>query len=71
MPTSPLPNEPGPCPICHRVCSDTPDVSGYRPFCSRRCQQVDLVRWMDGKYAIVDEFADDDVEGDNSESHLL
>jgi endogenous inhibitor of DNA gyrase (YacG/DUF329 family) len=25
------------------------------PFCSSRCRQVDLVRWLDGRYAIVDE----------------
>ena len=25
------------------------------PFCSERCQQVDLHRWMDGRYTIVEE----------------
>ncbi len=24
------------------------------PFCSKRCKQVDLYRWMNGNYTIVD-----------------
>jgi endogenous inhibitor of DNA gyrase (YacG/DUF329 family) len=35
------------CPICARK----PDAK-YRPFCSRRCADVDLARWMSGSYAI-------------------
>lgn len=35
------------CPIC-----DKPAVQGYRPFCSRRCADVDLQRWFSGRYAI-------------------
>lgn len=27
------------------------------PFCSNRCQEVDLLRWMGGKYAVVEEAA--------------
>ncbi|CUH74630.1 zinc-binding protein [Tritonibacter multivorans] len=35
------------CPICGE---DTrPD---FRPFCSRRCADIDLVRWMNGTYAV-------------------
>ena len=36
-----------PCPIC-----DKPPVAAYRPFCSRRCADVDLGRWMNESYAI-------------------
>lgn len=43
-----------PCPICRKPA--TPD---YRPFCSRRCANVDLQRWMSGTYAIP---ASDDDE---------
>ena len=43
------------CPICKRRCPDTPEAATFRPFCSQRCQQVDLMRWVDGKYAIVDD----------------
>ena len=35
------------CPICKK---DTDPR--YRPFCSRRCADVDLGRWLSGSYAI-------------------
>ena len=35
------------CPICSR-----PSQEGSRPFCSPRCAQVDLGRWLTGSYAI-------------------
>jgi hypothetical protein len=35
------------CPICRRVAA--PET---RPFCSERCAQVDLGRWMTESYAI-------------------
>jgi uncharacterized protein len=36
-----------PCPICGK-----PAVAEYRPFCSKRCADVDLQRWFTGRYAI-------------------
>jgi hypothetical protein len=36
-----------PCPICKR-----PSVQEYHPFCSQRCADVDLERWLGGHYAI-------------------
>ncbi|NWH07319.1 MAG: DNA gyrase inhibitor YacG [Alphaproteobacteria bacterium] len=35
------------CPICGR-----PAEPRERPFCSRRCRDVDLGRWLSGAYAI-------------------
>lgn len=35
------------CPICQ----DPPDPK-YRPFCSRRCADVDLAHWLRGDYVI-------------------
>ncbi|SIO54865.1 hypothetical protein SAMN05444722_3424 [Rhodovulum sp. ES.010] len=35
------------CPICKK-----PADPAYRPFCSRRCADVDLGRWLGGRYAI-------------------
>ncbi len=32
-------------------CSKPVDLT-YRPFCSKRCADVDLSRWLGGKYAI-------------------
>ena len=43
------------CPIC-----DKPAVSQYRPFCSRRCADVDLGKWLTGGYAIPSEAAEED-----------
>lgn len=36
-----------PCPIC-----DKPSVRATYPFCSKRCADVDLNRWLTGAYAI-------------------
>ena len=46
------------CPICAK-----PRVMAYRPFCSKRCQQVDLGRWLGEVYTIpVTEHDDEDGE---------
>jgi endogenous inhibitor of DNA gyrase (YacG/DUF329 family) len=37
----------GQCPVCGK-----PTQSEYRPFCSKRCADVDLNRWLTGSYAI-------------------
>jgi endogenous inhibitor of DNA gyrase (YacG/DUF329 family) len=45
------------CPICR---AET--VEKFKPFCSRRCADVDLARWLGGAYAIpVEEPADEDA----------
>ncbi|MES2843598.1 MAG: DNA gyrase inhibitor YacG [Pseudomonadota bacterium] len=43
------------CPICQKA-SDPK----YRPFCSRRCADVDLGRWLKGSYAIPADAAEDE-----------
>jgi endogenous inhibitor of DNA gyrase (YacG/DUF329 family) len=43
------------CPICGRATQ--PD---FRPFCSKRCADVDLQRWLSGRYAVP---AVEDEEG--------
>jgi len=43
------------CPICGK-----PAMAGHRPFCSVRCANVDLNRWLKGAYAIPAVEADDD-----------
>lgn len=35
------------CPTCGR-----PAVHAHRPFCSRRCADIDLGRWLGERYAI-------------------
>lgn len=47
---------PRPCPICGQ-----PENFAFRPFCSKRCADVDLHRWLNGGYAIpVTEDEDED-----------
>lgn len=36
------------CPIC-----DKPAAQTYKPFCSKRCADVDLAKWLSGSYAIT------------------
>jgi len=35
------------CPQCGNA-----SVRAYRPFCSKRCRDLDLAKWLDGAYAI-------------------
>ena len=43
------------CPICKKPVPPVSDPSAsFTPFCSRRCKEIDLVRWCDGRYAIVE-----------------
>lgn len=47
----------GKCPICGK-----PTVAAMRPFCSKRCADIDLNRWLSGVYA-VPVVEDDDEDG--------
>lgn len=51
----------GRCPICR-----SPSVLRYRPFCSKRCADVDLARWLGGRYAIAGGNVDEDEDGDDA-----
>jgi len=44
-----------PCPICGK-----PVVKASKPFCSERCRDVDLNRWLSGSYAIPGKPTDDE-----------
>jgi hypothetical protein len=35
------------CPVCGK-----PTAQGFKPFCSKRCADIDLGRWFKGGYAI-------------------
>ncbi|MFN3170928.1 MAG: DNA gyrase inhibitor YacG [Hyphomicrobiales bacterium] len=45
------------CPVCGK-----PTVKDHAPFCSSRCKDVDLNRWLSGHYSIPGT-PDDDSEG--------
>jgi endogenous inhibitor of DNA gyrase (YacG/DUF329 family) len=49
------------CPICGK-----PTADRYKPFCSRRCADVDLSRWLKGSYAIPGEPAGDEDDAPRS-----
>ena len=38
----------------------------FKPFCSRRCADIDLSRWLDGRYAIPAQETDDSGSGRES-----
>ena len=47
------------CPLCEQ-----PAKAPHTPFCSRRCAQLDLGRWLTGEYTIPahEAMEDSDVE---------
>lgn len=46
------------CPICGK-----PRSVDHSPFCSTRCRDRDLVRWLDDGYAIPGPPVDPDADG--------
>ncbi len=45
------------CPIC-----DKETVKAYPPFCSKRCADVDLGKWLSGDYAVPSEDPEEALE---------
>ncbi|WP_025885852.1 DNA gyrase inhibitor YacG [Asaia prunellae] len=43
------------CPICKR-----PTETAFRPFCSKRCADIDLGRWFNESYSIPASTGDDE-----------
>jgi uncharacterized protein len=60
-PVTPLPARPRRCPICGK-----PAVVAHRPFCSARCANIDLGRWLKEGYSIPTDDQPEDA-GDDSE----
>lgn len=46
------------CPLCGK-----PQQTAFRPFCSKRCADIDLGRWLKGSYVVPGREVD---EGDAS-----
>ena len=59
------------CPICKSEA-----VEAYKPFCSKRCADIDLGKWFNDSYAIAGNEDDEDatsaekapIDRDNSRS---
>ena len=47
------------CPVCKAA-----TIEAYRPFCSKRCSDIDLGRWLKGTYAIAGGATGADEDGD-------
>jgi endogenous inhibitor of DNA gyrase (YacG/DUF329 family) len=47
------------CPTCNK-----PGDPEFRPFCSKRCSDVDLNRWLTGAYVLPGTEEDEPDDGD-------
>lgn len=45
------------CPICKKDTAQT-----YRPFCSKRCADIDLGKWFGGDYAVPSQDPEEVIE---------
>ncbi len=64
-PVKVVPLKKGKCPTCAKT-----SAAAYFPFCSKRCSDLDLGRWLDGGYRIPTNEAPSDAapnEGDDEE----
>lgn len=50
------------CPICGK-----PAAARFRPFCSERCSDLDLGRWLKERYVIpgTEQVTDESEDGEN------
>jgi Uncharacterized protein conserved in bacteria len=46
------------CPICGKHM-----VAEHKPFCSQRCQKIDLNRWLSGVYLVPGQDGEAALEG--------
>jgi len=49
------------CPICRRAA-----FAEFRPFCSRRCKDDDMRRWIEGSYRIPTSETPGEGEGEGT-----
>ncbi len=47
------------CPICRKK-----TVAAFRPFCSKRCADIDLGKWLTGQYAVASNDPEDQEEAE-------
>jgi endogenous inhibitor of DNA gyrase (YacG/DUF329 family) len=59
MTASARPPRTRPCPICGKA-----SVKAWEPFCSPRCKDIDLHRWLSGTYGIPAVEADEPDAGE-------
>ena len=52
------------CPICGK-----PALAQFRAFCSQRCADVDLNRWLSGVYAVPGKEDEEEEDGSAAPEH--
>jgi endogenous inhibitor of DNA gyrase (YacG/DUF329 family) len=40
----------------------------YRPFCSQRCRELDLLQWLKEKYRIPEKIGEEEAHKENPEN---
>jgi len=50
------------CPVCKKPKERFEDPSKFLPFCSVRCKQVDLGKWVLGDYVVSRSLGEDEQE---------
>lgn len=61
-PVTPLPAGARRCPVCGKRAT-----ARHQPFCSGRCADIDLGRWLKGNYRVETEEPPDDTPDGGSE----
>lgn len=56
------------CPQCRKDVKY--EGNRYFPFCSDRCQMIDLGVWLEGKYVIKGMESDTETPRETSEGHI-
>jgi endogenous inhibitor of DNA gyrase (YacG/DUF329 family) len=51
------------CPVCKRPLA-VEGGGSHQPFCSKRCADIDLWRWLNGSYAIPAAEDESEAEGE-------
>ena len=55
---TPMPGPARKCPICNK-----PTAPRHQPFCSSRCVNIDLGRWLKGTYSVPTDEGPEEVPG--------
>lgn len=58
------------CPICKKLADPRP-ANRFRPFCSERCQMVDLGTWASEGYSVPGAAVEDREHPDDRKKKLL
>jgi endogenous inhibitor of DNA gyrase (YacG/DUF329 family) len=50
------------CPVCAKTIDQVADGQKYSPFCSKRCADIDLGRWLKEGYRVPTEEGPEDQD---------